>query len=478
MRAFGTKPFNTLLLLSALFVGSLAYGQSSSVKAGTSTTKATKSKKNSEDFKAQIDFDVQSINYAEASTSDSQSQQRVQLGLNFKKEGRFFTNTQIIVGTFSEPNSAYYAFPEAYLGYGDKEFNVTAGRKKENLSFADSFFNLGLMQGHFTNDNVYFMEEGLTGISAHIASDNMGFMASFNPIFIPNQAPQARAEDGKIVSWNRWTAQAPAKFKFGDQYKNINYAITDYQLTDIVSHSGYVLNAYFGKKGPRPILVLTMADKPLNDIVLSRDTYSDISNFQGYVTLTPLVLNHKIQAADLNLDAGIFRSTLSALTDQPENQQANDQEYIQTLSPLRIYSVYAAVDLSSYVDKKLEIYTGTAMISGGEIKDVNSQGVESSFAISNSRTLYKQPVIAGVKSEMFFIYNEAVEADVRLTYDQKLKGSLLSANFMYAPTRSLKVNLGADLIGVENELPADAQGNFLDQNKANDRVFAGLNYVF
>lgn len=463
----------------AFFMGFTAVAQQSAVKpAGRSTVKKPAVKKDSEAFNTRIDFDLAAISYAEASPNDSTFQQRAQIGLNLKKEGRFFTESSIIVGTFSEPKSVYYALPEAYIGYGDKEADVTFGRKKEHLSFADSFFNLGLMQSHMSNDNIYFIEGGMVALAGHYNSGSFGLMVGYNPIFIPNQGPQTSVEDGRITSTNRWAPAPPAKFKFGDENKDINYAIRDYQLTDIISNSGYMLSAYIGSNAARPLLRVSYADKPLNEIVLSRDTYSDISTFEGYVYLSPTVIKHQVTAADVNLDYNNFKSTFSVISDSPVNVKAKDLEYIQTLSPLNIVSAYASLDLSAWMNKKLELYGAVAVIEGGEIKDLNSQGQESTFAVASSRTLFKQPVKMGVKSEMFFIYNRALEADVNFTYDQKLKGSLLSAALKYAPTKSLNFRVGADVLGVESELPEDEQGNFLDQNKANDRFFGGVNYAF
>lgn len=474
-------------LFIAFFMGYSVWAQQSAVKAppakagalGTSTLKRQIPKKDSEEFRARIDFDLTAISYAEESPNDSSFQQRAQIGLNFKKEGRVFSETDIRVGTFSEPKSLYYAFPEAYIGYGSREANMTLGRKKESLSFADSFFNLGLMQSHQSNDNIYFIEGGLTGLAGHYNGDGFGFAASYNPIFIPNQGPQTNVEDGRIVSSNRWSPSPPSKFKFGDDNKDINYAIRDYELTEIISsQSGYMVTAYIGSNPERPYLRVSYADKPVNEIVLSRDTYSDISTFEGYVYLNPTVITHQIGAADINLDYRNFKTTFSVISDSPVNKDAPDLEYIQTLSPVTVASAYAGLDLSAWMGKKLEIYGAAAVITGGEIKDINNQGQESTFAVASSRTLFKQPVRFGLKSEMFFIYNRALEADVNFTYDQKLKGSLLSAALKFAPTRNLKLNLGADVIGVESELPEDEQGNFLDQNKANDRFFAGVNYAF
>lgn len=440
--------------------------------------KKTPPKANSEDLQTSIDLDAKAISYAEASAVDNQLQQQIQVGLRLKKSGRFFTDSHIIVGTFSEPQSVYYAFPEAYVGYGSREANVTFGRKLENLSFADDFNNFGMMQGYFTNDGVDFITGGLTGLSGHYNGDGYGFMLSYDPIFIPNQEPQSRFDDGKIVSSNRWSPAPPSKFKFGDEYKDINYALRDYELTDIIAHSGYVAHAYAGGTESRPWISMTYAYKPINEIALSRDTYSDINTFEGYVLLTPVVLYHQVYSADLNMDNGNFKSTLSFIGDEPQNLQAQDQEYIQTLNPLRIASFYASLDFSTFMHKPFLVYASVAEISGGEIKDINSEGKESSFAIATSRTKFKRPLKVGMKSEMFYIYNQPVSADVALTYDQELKGSLLSIKAQYAASKKFKVSLGADLIGVENDLPSDSQGNFLDQNKANDRFSAGVNYVF
>lgn len=468
------------MVFFAFFTAFSAWAQQSGTKAsGTSQIKRSQLKKaEPQQSVTRLDVDLSAIGYAEEAANDSSFQQQAQLGLKFKKEGSFFAGADITLGTFSTPKSMYYAFPDAYVGYGSSNANITFGRKKENLNFADSFFNFGLVQSHQTNDNINFIEGGLIGLTARFSTTHFGVMAGFNPIFIPNQGPQTQVEDGKITSSNRWAPSPPSKFKFGDDHKNINYAIRDYQLLDIINSSGYMASAYLGPNSDRPYLRVTYTYKPLNDIVLSRDTYSDISTFEGYVYLTPNTIMHQVTAADINFDFENVKTTLSVISDQPENKTAKDLEFIQNLNPLNIVAGYISVDLSSWAKKKLEIYAGAASISGGEVRDMNSQNQESSFAIADSRTLFKKPLRLGVKSEMFFIYNKAVDADVSYTYDQDLKGALLSATVKYGATKNLTLRVGADVIGVENELPKDAQGNFLDQNKANDRFFAGVNYAF
>lgn len=471
-------------LLLAFFVEVLASSEvfaetsGAQLKSESSVYNRNKGKKINEDLRAVIEFDVRAISYMEASAVDNNFQQQAQLTLNLKKSGTFFSETNLVAGTFSEAQSFYYAVPQIYAGFGQAKNNITVGRKKENLSFADSFYNFGLIQANFTNDYINFIEGGLTGVSAHFSFSVGGVIGTFMPIFIPNQGPQIRAEDGRISTSNRWAPEAPTKFKFDKQYSDINYAIHDYKLAELVSNSGYALHAYIGQNKTRPMLLATYAKKPINEIAFSRDTYADIANFEGYVYLTPVVLYHEVQSMDLNLDFNNFKSTLSFLGDQPQNISAQGLEVMQTLSPLNISSIFVSLDLTETLRRKLEIYTGAAIISGGEIADLNSEKKESFFTVNTSRTQYKKPLRLGFKSELFFINDNAVTTDVSTTYDQQYRGSLLSAQFSYLLFKKMNVSVGADLIGVENELPADAPGNFLHNKKANDRFFAGLLYAF
>ncbi|MGZ3690800.1 MAG: hypothetical protein ACXVAX_04825 [Pseudobdellovibrio sp.] len=444
---------------------------------GTSVTKNKKNKQN-QDLVAHAGFSLTSINYASDSNLNDTNLQQIEVDLNLKKAGRFFTNTEVVMGTFSIPNSFYYALPEAYVGYGDRSASVTFGRKLENYSFADSFFNFGLVQPYTSNDFINYYPSGLTGVAAHFFSGGFGFDASYNPVYIPNQGPQVKIVDGKAVASSRWAPVPPSQFRFGDQNRDINYAFKDYSLSDIVSSQGYILHGFIGDNKQRPTFSYTYGHLPINDIAVSRETFGDIATFSGNVLLTPVVLYHEIYAVDLNIDSGNIKTSFSFVGDRPENKTAPDSEAIQTLSPLQIYSAYVGVDLKKYFDRPMEIYVAGAQIAGGDIQDLGSNGQPSSVSYASSRTLYKTPIRMGVKGDVAYIANRPLSTDVNYTYDAQLKGSLLSASVKYYPVRNLNVNAGFDLIGVQEDDANLTQSNFLDQNKANDRFSAGVGYVF
>lgn len=484
------KMGNLLLFVLASISMSITHAQtstaSSSAQAPSASAKATgrstyKKKPNttSEDFAFKLGAEAAAQGYSSYSSADGGATQQVEVNFQAQKKGTFFSNTDITIGTFSTPQSVYYAVPEAYIGYGDKYASVTAGRKIENLSFADSFYNMGLMQPYFSNDTIYFKPEGLVSLAGHAYNGSLGLNVGFNPAFIPNQGPQATARDGQIVSSNRWAQTAPEKFRFADQNREIFYAIKDYSLTDIAAHTGFYVNAYVGAQQERPVLSATYANKPVNELALSRETFADISTFQGNVLLNPVVLNHQVYSVDLNMDSGPLKTTLSYLADEPQNQNAPDSETIQTLSPITMSSFYAGYNLSNLVNRSLEVYAAYALINGGQIKDIDSNGQASSFSFSSARSRFKNPVRVGMKGDMFYIGGRAVKGDANFTYDQEYRGSLLSAQIQYSPNDQLRLSIGADLIGVENESTSSTtQTNYLDQNKANDRITAGVGYAF
>ena len=445
---------------------------------GTSTVKRKAPRKQAKTDPL-LKFDLAAIGYSSPSPVDEGFLQQFQAELDYKKKGEFSAGVNVILGSFSTPNSMYYALPEAYISYGDKFTSFNLGRKIENLSQSDKNFNFGLIQGFTTNDFIDYTQNGLVTLSMHYnTGSNVGFYVGYSPMFIPNQGPSLKAEDGKIVSSNRWATSPPKEFKFGDQNKEIIYAIRDFKLADIVLNSGFIANFYVGENRARPTFMATFSQKPINELALARDTFGDIATFQGNVLLTPVVLTHEVYSADLNLDRGMLKTTFSYLGDLPTNKKAPELETMQTLNPLSIASVYVGLDLSEMLNRKLEAYVMAADISGGEIRDLTSDGQSGSFSFATSRTQFKKPIRSGIKGEMATLYNRPLKADLSLTYDQQLKGSLLSTKINYAASNSLSFTLSADIIGVENENVDGTQSNYLDQNQGNDRVSAGVGYAF
>lgn len=436
-------------------------------------------KKSPGPFKLDLQFNIDQVSYASESPHDKQNQQHAELTLGHQQKGFIFSSSDLVMGTSSEPKSFYFAAPELYVGVGNKDTHFVAlGRLKKNFNFLDSYYNLSLYNSFFTKDFIQFKEQGLTGLHLQSYSGFWGGYVGWHPLYLPNQEPQVHEERGNLVSSNRWAVRPPPQFQFADKDHPIEYAIRDYSINEIISNQGYAASVFVGEDPQRPLVQLSYANHPLNAIPLSRDTYGSAMDFVGHVNLSPMVTYQEVSSVDLNYDFLNIQTTLSYAEDRIQNKVAPENEALQNLGPMQVYGLYIAADVSPWMRRQLILSMAAAEIKGGRIIDLDQNGKESIFTFSNRRSQFRAPVTLGLATDLAFIRDRAIKTQVRWTYDRTDKGALLSTQVGYEVIPRMHIHLGADIIGVENQLQEDQASNFLDRNQANDRVYGGLEYAF
>jgi hypothetical protein len=460
-----------MLLINLLLIGSI--GNTQTLNSAESVYK------NSRVVPPQLKFDLRAVEYLSDSPFDQSKQQKAQVELNLKSEGFLFSNINILAGTFSLPKSFYIAAPEVYVGFGSKNKSYFAvGRFISDSSFIDQYYNIGLFNSYFTNDFIEYKEQGLTGLHLQIFNQYYGARVSWTPYFFPNQGPQVHEENGHLISSNRWAQRPPPQFQFADQSHEIIYAIRDYKLNEIIENQGQLISLFFGAHPAKPLLQLSYANQPLNEIPLTRDTYGTAQDFIGHVNLSPVVTYHEVRSADLNLEYKNLTTHFSYEEDLVRNKTALENETLQFLAPLKIYGFYSSLSFESFLNRPWQISLAAAELTGGEIKDFTADGKESVFVFSSQRTQFKSPLTLGLSTEVLTLFSKPLLTNIRWTYDRSYKGTLLSTQFDYQTMAQLNLNLGFDFIGVEQSLPTGVPGHYLEQNQANDRVYGGLQYAF
>lgn len=426
-----------------------------------------------------LDVSLVGIQYFSAMGSDRAFQQKAEFAVTYKKTlSKYDFALDAFVGSYSSARSTYFSVAEIVGGIhseNEKSY-LYLGRKIENLSGLDQKLNIGLYNPYFTDDYVQFRTLGLIGLHSQMQVSIFGFNASYLPLYLPNQDPQVYADNGEIKSPSRWAQKPPSEFQFGSQNREIIYTIRDYNTNDIVNNGGYTLSTYLGLSDVRPWIRLSAARKPINAIPLSRDTYGTATNFTGQVKLLPVVTYSQIRSLDINADVGIIKTTLSYLGDRPENKVAPENETLQFLEPLDIYGVSVNANWSPWLGHNLQTEISYSEVKGGEIKDLMADGRPSLFTFSAQRTLFKKPLSLSISSEVFHIQEKPVMTSLKWTYDRFYKGSLMTGAVRYEALRHMDVKVGFDVLGVEDDTPA--MDHFLKLNQANDRIYAGLDYVF
>lgn len=475
----GTESVNSLSI-STPNVRTAAETNSSLTAASTKQNTSFEKISNPENQKKiNLDVSLLGIQYLSVSPADTAFQQKAQVELGYHNTIQSFDlAVSALAGSFSLPRSSYVALPEAYIGVSSENHKnyFALGRKIQNFSFMDRQLNLGLYDPYFSNDFIEYKEQGLVGVHTGLQTSIFGLTAGYYPYYLPNQGPQVYAESGEIRTSNRWAQKPPDQLQFGSQNRAIVYAIRDYDLKDIVSNSGYALSTFLGHSDDRPWIKASYSRKPISEIPLSRDTYGTAVNFSGQVKLSPVVTYSQTKSLDLNLDNSLFKTTFSYLEDQPENTVAVDKETLQILEPLKIYGAWFSVDLSNWLGRAVISEVSYSEIYGGKISDLLADGRPSLFTFSTQRTLFKKPLSFKVQTKLFSILNRPLVTSVKWTYDEFYKGSLLSGLVKYQALTKMNLNMGFDLLGVEDET---ANGDhFLKSNQANSRVYGGLDYAF
>ena len=424
-----------------------------------------------------LNVQLTGVQYFSESTADSNFQQQAEVQAKLEKSGPVLVKAQGIAGTFSLSKSSYFSVPELFLGLesADTKSNVVLGRKIKNFSFLDKEQNLGLFNSYFSNDMIRYQQQGLAGVHTEFQYKKFGFYAGYYPIYLPNQGPQVYEENGEIRSSNRWSQKPPSQFRFGNLEREIIYAIRDYDINEIIKNPGEGLSLFYGDSKQRPWIQASYARKPVNQIPLSRDTYGTASNFIGQVKLSPVVTYSQTQAVDINLDSIKVKTTFSYLEDRVANKVAPENETLQFLKPLKMYGVWVALDLNDYFSRNMALEISYAELHDGEIQDLLSNGQNSLFTYSGQRSIFKKPISLKLNSELFYFNTIPVVSSVKWTYDTFYKGVLLSGIASYQTLAKVKLNLGFDLLGVEEE---SKETHFLQDKQANDRVYGGLEYVF
>lgn len=437
--------------------------------------------------KLKLNVNLNGVQYFSETTADSNFQQQVEAEARFEQSGRILVKADGLVGTYNLDRSSYIAVPELFLGLSLAESNspnnsLVAGRKIQAFSALDRNENLGFFNGYFTNDFINFREQGLTGIHAEGRTATrigpLGLYVGFLPLYFPHQGPQVYEQNGEIKTSNRWAQKPPSRFRFGSSEREIVYAIRSYEIEKIIKNSGEAASLFWGGSPERPWVRMSYARKPVNDIPLTRETYGTTSNFTGQVKLSPVVTYEQVQSLDLSYDVSQFKATLSYLEDRVFNQTAALDETLQFLTPVRVFGAWFAADLSNYFARSTTAEVSYSEITGGQIKDLLTDGRDSLFTFSSQRTRFRKPVSFKLTTDLFQLQKRIVKTQVKWTYDSAYRGTLLSGAASYQPVtkiKALNLNIGFDLLGVEQEVSED---NFLQSKQANDRVYGGLQYVF
>lgn len=382
-------------------------------------------------------------------------------------------------GTFFSRGQSHFIVHEAFLASRGKEFRVFVGRKKKDWSEIDSRWQLGLWQPNFAMDALRPEAQGLAGFFADYNKDKMELLAFASPIFIPSMGPDIREEGGGLVSDSRWYRAPSRDYDFGNRLNTISYSLNVPDTLKLVQNGGAAFMGRMGSKEEGPWVVGSAGYMPVNELMLKRKVVKSATTDQMDVVVAPTVTHHVIASVDVGYTAGPVKTSVSYLEDHPQERRPASNEVdwaIQKFQPIKAYSAATDFTVTNILSRDLFFQLSYLKVDGGAIQDINSNGTNADFTLFNQRLKFTNAVSFRVEGQLMSIQRRPLVTRLRYLYDYDQEGALLNTEFLYYPSQKWAFLMGADVLGVQDE--SYKPSSFLNQYRANDRVYGGMTYVF
>lgn len=367
--------------------------------------------------------------------------------------------------------------PELYyhVSSDDDIFHLEAGRIKKNWSLFDQYWSFGTWQPTLNWSDVLGEQQGLTGIFLTMRVRQVKLMGFVSGIFLPNQGGAAKVKDGKVISQDRWYNDPITQLEFSGENSEIYYELQELDYQKIASQWSYGFQIEVGSTEREGFLLASISSKPLNQLYIGIDGSHDISDGpQGLTTvvqLHPLVARHKVGTIEAGFSGQDYRFYSSMTYDRPEEPNI-DERWIKT--PL----------LSS-----------TLLGAGLSVK--GAFGAPGEWSMGYMRTIseeriFSDELVGDAAANAFerVPYDEAwsfrwkvrpgnwrfnrLGLGMRYLYAPTVKGSLLSGSISFLAGANWQTFFNFDVVGSQG----GTQGEYFYRNQGNDRLQAGLSYVF
>lgn len=379
-------------------------------------------------------------------------------------------------GTFFSVRRSHFVVHEIYASFKAAQTTAYVGRKKAAWSEMDMRWQLGLWQPRFAMDTLRPEEQGLTGIFLDHSTENFQLIGFASPIYVPSMGPDIREEGGSLVADSRWYRTPSREYNFNTRTNSISYKLDIPAAARLVNNPGSAISMRLGNKSNGAWGVASAGSLPVNDLVLKRKVFKSASADVVDATVSPEVGRHTLVSADVGYTYGDAKISASYLQDNPEEKRPDPEWSIQKLLPIKAYSAAIDFTVAPIFSRSLAFQLSYLKVEGGGIQDIIADGSNDDFTLFDQRLIFTNAVAASVEGLLARIYRRDLVARFKYLYDYDQLGSLLSTEFLYYPTQKVAVVLGADILGVQDE---NSNPNaFLNQYRANDRVYGGLTYVF
>jgi hypothetical protein len=394
-------------------------------------------------------------------------------GVGHKGNFQFGVEADSLYG-LRNANYRYLDISEAYLGFDAKKSGAFTylGRKRFEWSAMDSYWGLGLYQPRFRWDYLSERENGLFGWFVGYRNEFIQTQAFYSPLFIPEQGAPFDIDAGSCRTSSPWFSCPNATINLFNQSTAVRFSLDIPPVKDLVLNEGYGASIRGGRE-LGPFARASFVHKPLNQFLLSYEGQLDLSALQIPAIIRPRVLYHDVYSFDAGWNHNRHSVVASAIWERPKRDVTpanwNTQEISNShLTGLTLKSMPFA---GKFRHTRFEM--AYFHRNGGNAPD-RGPFAQRGIGLFEPRYAFSRAYSFSVVTPILADWARNFLVSTKFILDTVNQGNILQADLYYRPFRRTTLNLGLDMLGSESRSPVD----FISRYQRNDRVRAGVSYVF
>ncbi|MCB0355378.1 MAG: hypothetical protein KDD40_00130 [Bdellovibrionales bacterium] len=406
----------------------------------------------------------------------SQDYSEVAFGWNYFKQKNNWEKAfdgQLLY-SLGQSSELYLHLKDAYLAYNVSDLHqFEVGRKRKNWNQIDQTWALGLWEPSLKTDGFNFSREGLTGFYYDTKSGPWHLSLFASPIFLPDQGPQVKVEEGQIISKNRWFYNRVKSVQIGEIESPLQYNLHMPEISDIVQQNSVAWEVGWKQSQAEGLAMkLAFADKPINQLYIGVRPVHNVSvknvNHISEIHLYPQVHKHRLYTGELSYKSKVLKLWLSANVDKPYEQKIDKVWISPPFVDENIYAIGGDWQWSnnqlglSYLHRESEEFKNQSIFTSEDLSRLSDRYVFRQATLVNFHRLDTFGKFGQVKFNLRWVHSVKSDAD------------MLSARWEYNYFHDWSWIFGGDLIGTKNENNND----FFAINRSNDRIYGGMSYVF
>lgn len=432
-----------------------------------------------------IKVDLSQQQYAGDGQTEAQRRQYTNVGFDADLKGKWAGLGAgfhgIYQGTIQSGDEQYVGIPEAYIGEAKSDemgIRWTVGRQKRHWSYLDEEFGMGIWQPQLRWDYLNPIQQGLTGLFFDFASTktvSLSFFAS--SVFLPDQGPNFRLQDGQFVSNNRWFWSPRLTAHLFNQHPPVSYALDMPNVSDVVFQPSLGTQLRFESHSSPWWGQVAYAYKPMNQMHLGYECKQcvPLGNLSPQATIHPSVLMHRVATAEAGFKDDNQRGWLSVTSDIPTSPKGPTEwaqsNYDDVIFAGASYAHYMAL-LRRPGWLKVSYLRAFEKQRPLPVNSLMDGPVESSL----DRYPYREIVAIDWEWVLKQTAKNQLNWRTRYTYSIPERGSWISSQ-LWLRQEKWSWNLSLDLLGSEID-PASSQAGLFTRYRENDRFMGGVSYVF